>query len=425
MAESESRLNENQPRGSYSVSNERLLTIGLYFILLYGISTAFYSLIPGGIPLNDIFVLGLIICIAIIYCRRLAHRDIFLMLAVAFWGIWTVALASDEAQNLSDLINIGGATLLAWKITSEDTLPLFKGVLQAKRKLIRGYLLFMALVVLVELTLSACYVSKTSWGDASYFIGFSQSNHSWASCLCLFLGLFLVSKVSRAVTWRDLFCVGVFSLGVLQAGARIFVVGLVIILVLYFRDNVTKSNLRVLIVPIAIVAVAYLALNSNMVEKFDFLSTSGSVNSSYNSTDTFTNGRTVFWQEDLDAYRNQPLYKQLFGSGFDYIYTVANHSGHNDFLHTLLGIGIFGALVYTLSFVRGCATVHRLNIGKRGLSKYDFLLVAIFFYIPFFLNGMFGYIHYLFAYFMVCAYCIPLGRGYGSCGINEEGLCPK
>lgn len=384
----------------------KLLTVGLYFIMLYGLSTMFYSLIPSSLPLNNLFVLGLIFCVAIIYCRKLRVSDIFLILVVTFWGVWTSAVSKDLSQNLSDYINIGGATLLAWKITSSDILPIFKDVLKSKKKILHFYEAIVSFIVLIELGMRVCYVSKASWGSASYFIGFSQSNHTWASCLCLFCSLFLFSKDEHNVKLLDIFCLGVLSLGILQTGARIFVVGLALPLFFYFRDNVNKSNFRTLIIPIAIIAVTYLVLSSNMIKKFDFLSTAGSVNRSYSATDTFTSGRTVFWEEDLDAYSGLPFYEQLLGSGFDYIYSIANHSGHNDFLHTLLGIGLFGALIYTLSFLRGPKTVWMIARNRIGMAKYYWIFIAVFFYVPFFLNGMFGYIHYLFAYFLICAYCI-------------------
>ena len=113
-----------------------------------------------------------------------------------------------------------------------------------------------------------------------------------------------------------------------------------------------------------------------------------------------TGGRSAFWAIDFEKYLELNPFYLVFGKGFDFPYFVNQtyYNGmriwcHNDFLDCLLSGGLLCFLVYIYIVFKNIFSLKDSKILMTFLGLY-YLFVA-------FINGLFGYQHYLLSYIML------------------------
>lgn len=268
------------------------------------------------------------------------------------------------------------------------------------RLLIRGIVIAMTFMVGILIISPNAY--RVVWGEGEYLVGFCDSPHTLASTLCL-LAVFAFSSCSRlkVLSFVVLF-VGFYA--VMQTGARIFLVGYLIIFFLHIQQIRLSTTTKKLVVIISCGLLVLIALRSNVIDKFDYLSNFDNPQYLKNTLDAFTSGRTIFWEIDLQAFfAGQPI-QLIIGNGFDFVYALNKAEygmsiwAHNDVITVLLGAGFLGLAVYCVVLIRCFSSI------KEGLpSCMDFAFCFAYFIVPFFFNGLFLYAHYIFSFVILCS----------------------
>ena len=121
---------------------------------------------------------------------------------------------------------------------------------------------------------------------------------------------------------------------------------------LYMRVK-SKRNFYLMLLPCIFLFVLLMSM-SGIMDKVQ--STKYTENSYFDFWGTISNGRTVFWKWDLDAFFDLPLWQQFVGNGFNFPYEVTDmHGGalwaHNDIINLLMNFGYIGVVVYIWAYV--------------------------------------------------------------------------
>lgn len=380
-----------------------VFSIFIKLIMLYGISSAYYSLLNNFIPLSMILGFCIVVCMIYIFLKSMKPIDILVISLVIFMGVWSTAKSVNKNENISAYINIATIIMMAWKMGDCNIFVRLNRSINNFKSIIRLYVLAMTILLAIELFIPACYSAKENWGGGVYFLGFSFSWHVMASSVCLIATLWLATVEEEKIKLIDLMCMGTYLLAILQAGARVFLIPIAIIAVLYYRYHIYSSKIKYILIPLVVVIGIYIIMTSNMFGKFIFLSQTGSVNRDFNLLDTFTSGRTVMWSNCIIDYLQMDRLNQMFGNGFDYVKTVIYRTAHNDFVDALLGIGAVGAVFYTIVISKPARFIKGLDITR--IKKLIWILTLyVYLYSVFFLDGMYGYMHFYFSYFIITSF---------------------
>ncbi len=214
--------------------------------------------------------------------------------------------------------------------------------------------------------------------------------------------LFIMSLIVIAMVYyknRRLFALSFIPLYVIFTGnsRTYFLVGLLSFVVLFYIYCKGKTKFYVYAVPGSV--LGYMAYSYTSVhEKIDAsIDTSGAREDFWFK---LTSGRSVFWDVDIEAYKNFDIGKLLFGNGFNYVYDVNNAArhgyiwAHNDFINLLLGFGAIGTIIYVTCIV--ALIVFVLYRGKCKIPTAIVFLIAMIW----FANAM---LNMFYTYFCACA----------------------
>ena len=369
------------------ISNYTLL-VDLVCILL--LTTLTQTLIPFGINKYLGFFIFLVV-----FRMLLRKREKGRILILIFSGA-SIFFSLFMTNNISvHIINSSYWLIAIWLLyLSSDVTYNIKmaNALAQKKNMIKYTAIVADVIILISLMSKQAY--KNSWGEV-YFIGYTVHQHTLASACCLTLSLALVELhinpvKSGKLPFRTFLLFAPALLGILESSARAFLIPAIILLAYLYLYKIKGVSLKVVLIPIAVLAAGYLFIKSNMFDRMSNLSGTAS--------DTITSGRSVFWLADIRAFWQLELFQKLFGHGFEYVTQVnlaltgVAIGAHNDFITLALGVGLFGLFTHMLVIVREIkydCSVH-YNI-KKGM-------LILFWLIPSIVNGFYGYQMLLYSY---------------------------
>lgn len=398
----------------------RLLALTLISYVL--INTA-YSFFNYFVPANK--VVGGLIAAALILClKKYATKwSAAMFLSSLLSAIIALVASEDNALAFKDTIYWVLTIVMLLLFSEKRFRKDLSESLEAYSRFLVALVSLCCVLIALGLFIPDCY--HVAWGEGSYFAGFASSPHSFASSACL-VGSLLLFTFRKEIGIAHLAMLLVLLFAVLQSGARIFIIGISIILICgFYLLKVPKEIKIASIVPVGVLVIL-LVVQSGMVDKFAYLAETDRIKGAQTFLNIFTSGRTSFWAIDLQAYFESGLLGMLFGGGFDYVYAVNMEKyglhiwAHNDVISCLLSVGLFGTTLYVGSMARCFASFFdgKTNrVWAWGLILY--LLV------PTLLNGLYLYQHYMYSFFLfgLCAEAFSSWKDkltYGGSGVGSS-----
>jgi hypothetical protein len=140
----------------------------------------------------------------------------------------------------------------------------------------------------------------------------------------------------------------------LLTGTRTYlVIGMMFMVAVYYLSCKDKKVFYFSIIPIMILGLVIIMLSPSGAKFTETFEGDGY----FGYWATLTNGRSIFWVEDLQGYWSLPFWKKLVGNGANFVYEL-NYYGtiaakiwaHNDVINLLCTNGFLGVVLYFLTF---------------------------------------------------------------------------
>lgn len=390
----------------------KYLSINIYSLLLYSMAlyaaaTLIYSLIPN-IPLNKLFTMCISITILYLYIQKLTLERVMILLLCLFFSIYTLLISENYYTNIEHLLwMISTVLIIGIAKDKEFQSGLGRAIRKNKQNIIR-IIVFIEIVLLISVLNPSSYGNRWGWGeDVSYFVGFATNGHTLASTCCLLMVLIMLVFNEQKIKLTEYlyFILPLYS--ILFSGARTYLISVLILLIIniYTKKN-TRFSRNITFAAI-LVSFIFAFFKSSMMSKFEFSS-----NNVYakNILDSITNGRSEFWRFDIELFFSSNFFIQLFGRGFDYIYSFHLQKigisiwAHNDIINSLISVGIIGTLGYLYIWIKYLINFSRkINFEFSNLKFTIIILFTLYIVVPMLLNGLYPYQHYMFS-------CVILGQ---------------
>lgn len=368
--------------------NKYSLFVDLVCALL--ITTLVQTILPFNI--NRIIGFGLFFISFFLLLDKKNKKHFKILFLSGISVLFSFFMTSNISINLSNSIYW---LIAIWLIfISKDTLFQKKMLIAFKKEKKKIH----ATIIISDIILGISFLDPQSYKitySERYFVGFTVHQHTLASAACLVMCLILADLCTNNES-RNKFSIKYFILiflpivTVLEASARIFIVPAIIIVAYMYVYKIEKVSLKLVVLPIAMIIMGVLFINSNIFERMINISTANS--------DAYTSGRTVFWLADIRAFMQSGIINKIFGHGFEYVQKinlkVTNMAigAHNDYITLLLGVGILGCLIYILVLIREVKYIFKLK------SFIKEVMLLFFWVIPSFINGFYGYQLLLYSY---------------------------
>ena len=323
--------------GFFSFTRTDLL---IKLILLFPLTTLFQHHI--GVLNKLLFFVVLVV----LFCANALKSKPFLYMA-GISVLWLFSMAVTPLEALKLNLNMAFYYIflvfyLVFALTEQK--KIWQLLLKNRRYIFYMVLLYTA-VVTVSIFLPSSYsrVTAGGWGDNAYFMSISGSPNRVgpASLFIMVLIIFLIQTgTHKAVVVCALPQLYVFMMG----GSRTyFVLGMCAAVVLYYVMIPRKKWFFLSLLPVGLVGVV-LVLNSSMMDKFAATFQEGLSQQEF--WRRLTNSRSVFWVEQLEAFKKTPMLKQLLGNGINFTTHQVGIWAHSDFIEILCSYGYVGLLNY-------------------------------------------------------------------------------
>ena len=386
------------------VNTEYLL---IRLIGLYSIGVLLYNKIENVFPLSRLSGIAVFVLLLFMFIKKSNKNNSTQYLQVflaTFLVLYAFIVASNKVLCLTNgiywLSTIFGVIVLSNKKTTEKII----------KKVNESYLFIKLVVVVNEMILLFCLFTPScynnEWGGA-YLIGFASSNHVLACgcCLTMVMSFFVVQNEKNVIKRIVYILIPIYS--ILQTGSRVYLISVLVLLIVFYKYCIKGTSLKLLVLPVGTLCSVYFFLNSGIYAKFVNPSTYGNLV----GLEKLTSGRTAFWLIDIQQYLQTDVFSQIFGSGFDFsshvnsIYYGMSIWAHNDFIEVILSTGIIGLIIYLVSTLG-------LFWGNY-IDKFSKFLLFVYFFGIAFLNGLFGYQHYLYSALLLYAFMNQYGAEKG------------
>ena len=345
-----------------------------------------------GIPvfsnINRIFLGALVVFLFLMCMKKMRKRDLMLVFLGFLVWINSIINVNTALLNINDLIYFW--MWIFFFVYLANNFESFIRYLNLETKFVKWIIVIWSLLVIVSLRYSDAYYYE--WGEGTYFKSFADNTFRFATT-CLFIAILVGIYVNASGIKRNLVWLIIPLIGVAASGSRIYLGLVLLIMIPVFYKNVNKKIFFLSLIPM-LAAIIYIIINSNMMDKFQYVEHVGTINNR-GWLSTFTSGRTDFWSYDLEAFLDSGLLHMLLGNSVTFSYEISSAyynsaiQAHNDFLNILLSYGIIGLYVYLCVFFRFCKSV--LNKYLRIERKY-IVIFALAYFINAFMNGVFAYL---------------------------------
>ena len=371
----------------------KLNKYSLFIYLICGLLLS--TFLQTKIPFNLNRILGFMLFFLILsYVVERKRKSDFFILCFSVLSVTTsFCITTNISTNLSNSIYW---LLAIWLIRVSEDADFQNKMIRAtnrEQRLIRSTIVVADLILMYSLFSGVGY--KVSYLER-FFVGFTIHQHTLASAACFIMCLILVDLCITSQYKRVKFPAKHFILllpaiiAVLQSSSRIFLIPAGIMIIYTYLYKIEDVSLKTLLLPIAILVMGYLFMNSNVFERMIRISGSNS--------NAYTSGRLEFWTADINAFLNSNIVHKILGHGFEYVQIINKKvtsvaiGAHNDYITLLLGLGLFGMLIYVVMLFKEVKSTYML----KSLIKVTMLF--LFWFVPSFINGFYGYQLLLYSY---------------------------
>ena len=194
-------------------------------------------------------------------------------------------------------------------------------------------------------------VLPSSYTDG-YFYSFAGHSFRLLPAALVIMALTMYMAVSRE-DWRYHFFLIMPLYAAFMGKSRIYFAICIIFAVMYlYTQTKVKRKFYLGMIPLAVLVLALMSVTS-IADKIE--ATRYTDASYFDFWGTITNGRTVFWKWDLEAFFDLPVWQQFVGNGFNFVYDVNGAHiekiwAHNDVINILMNFGYVGLVIYIWAF---------------------------------------------------------------------------
>ncbi len=367
-------------------------------ICIFSVATLLYNIINPIIPLNRIIGLVLLLAMVSTY-RKTTSKVLIVAISLTVLFVLSIFNATVISDGINNAIYWYSTMITLWFFADKRRTQALGFSFRKNIKFVRFVVAIDFIVVTAGFFVNSCY--SQLWGNR-YYVGFAYGAHILACgcCLAMTLALFVVQDINNYLIKIGFFIP--FLLGVLECGARTYLVSILVILFVLYKYQIKNINVKVILIPISILAGVYLFMHSGLLEKF--LDPNKYANKT--GMDLFTSGRSTFWLIDLKAYLEGNIYRLFFGNGFDFSYLTnlqrygRSNWAHNDFIEVLISAGIIGLGLYFYILL------NNYKVYRYKLNRLTCWAVAIYYLFVAFVNGLIIYQHYLYSYIVLSAFVV-------------------
>lgn len=208
------------------------------------------------------------------------------------------------------------------------------------RVYIRGMMKLWTAIVGISIFLPSCYYVKE--GGTRFFGSFARTIFRLGPS-----ALFIMSIVAVSMTIYNRKKDIVFSIVPLycffMGSSRTYlVVGLLVFIVLWYWYCQKKKYFFLSLIPL-ILAALFMALNTSIGDKILYTMDENQYGDFWFR---ITSSRSLIWDLDIKAWKQEAIQNRLFGGGFFFTHFVAGLWAHNDFIELLCSVGVFGLLFF-------------------------------------------------------------------------------
>lgn len=354
-------------------------------ILLFPLFTLFQSYIG---PINKILFILLMTVQMTMYLRRgISARFFALLSIVMLMECIELFSTSFPLQSINDIFYFPFIVIFYNFICENGAF--FYDLAVKNIKSIKRIIYLWSFFIVVSIAFPLSYTQV--WGGGTYFASFTGD--PFRLCPTAFYILALILMVMMIEKNRKMFWFSIIPMFCFfSSGSRTYLlVGLLLFLIVWYKFFYNKHMFCLSLLPLVLLFLVFL-VNSSMMQKI--AATSYSSNSYFDLWGTVTSGRSIFWEADINAFRNGSLWNKLLGFGFNFVYEVnktaigAKIWAHNDFIQLLLTYGVLGILLY----LKVIYSLFRRRLWKMSEKKWVVYLV---FFIWFFTANMNMFYTYL------------------------------
>lgn len=213
--------------------------------------------------------------------------------------------------------------------------------------------LFIQLVLIIWTLMVGASAFLPSSYEGRYFISFTDSSFRLMPTVLIIEALAMYMAISRRDRRYEWFLVLPTYACFMNESRAYFVIYILFLIMYLYMGFKSKRNFYLMLIPI-LAAVVLLMSVTGIMDKL--LATRYTESSYFDFWGTLTNGRTLFWRWDMEAFFDLPFYQQLIGNGFNFVYDVniaffnAEIWAHNDIINLLMNFGYLGVVVYLWAY---------------------------------------------------------------------------
>lgn len=369
---------------------------GSLFVMIctiFPLTTFTQTLFP--FPINRI--LATVIIILLIYMiinKSMKFSQVIIISYLVFIALYTFIIAQDFEKNFEDFIYFSSTILLITTLLEQNAIIKITSGFLLKRKFVRNVIFLSEFILIIALSNPECYLTR--WGDEKYFTAWSSTNHALASASCTLVLIIILYFKEDTITFLQVILIAIPSFCILQSGARVFLLTLVILVLLYVNKKIKKTGNKVLALVLFASTIVYAFYKSNMYDKIIFL-----LNNPYNNdlVTSFTSGRSNFWFLDIKYFATSSILYKILGQGFDNIYRINDSLfglriwAHNDIINLLISIGLIGSVFYIVCWILLIKELKKYS--NYGYEKKLLIFFILYLFIPMLLNGLYSYVHFI------------------------------
>ena len=222
-------------------------------------------------------------------------------------------------------------------------------ILEESKGYINSVLWIWTLLVGSSLFFSASY-------HDSFFVSFAGTSFRLMPAVLIITAL----SMYMAVSWKDwryhLFLILPTYAAFMSESRTYFGVYLLFLLMYIYMRIKSKRNFVLVMIPLICLAVGAFMISS-VADKFAAVWENAASREMFLAA--FTNGRTIFWVWDLEAFFDLPRWQQFVGNGFDFAFEVTAKLdngkaiwAHNDIINLLMNFGYIGVVIYLWAFIK-------------------------------------------------------------------------
>lgn len=361
----------------------RKLNVESFYIkilLLFPICTIFQQGILSGINKGLFALLAFSFFWVFFRDAKIRKADLLIVVGLLFVCLNMILKLRLPIYNINELFYF--PFLILYVIKTKENRFFVKELFLENVTYVNRIIMIWSIIVGVSIFLPGSYRSSAGT-NYRFFVSFADSTFrlepSAYFITCLVIMLFVLTRNKKTLLYL-LIPFYTFFMGDTRT---YFGAGALVILAFWYIYCPKKRYFYMSLIPIVLIAVAIYG-NSAIAGKVS--ATQYTSKSYFDYWGTLTNGRSIFWEVDLNAFKKMPFIDRLFGCGINFVYETNKNSplvknaiwAHNDFINVLLGFGYIGLLVYGLIIYKMFSILENCPIVFKVLLFFSWFIIATF-----------------------------------------------